>query len=81
MIHVYLCGIKEINVMQFIMRHKFLEKQKSEMFDENTAPDWLTSKNTIPGSTMDMRWFWEKVQKLPVGGMIETDFNIILKLS
>jgi len=28
-------------------------------FSELDAPDWLTSKNTVKGSTMDNRWFWE----------------------
>lgn len=49
-------------------------------FTEETAPDWLTSAKTVPGSTMDMRWFWEKVLKLEVGESINTDFQTITRI-
>lgn len=53
----------------------------TEYFDEHTAPDWLTSANTVKGSTMDSRWFWnEHVLTLEVGQIIETDFRIIERL-
>lgn len=51
-------------------------------FTEETAPDWLTSKNTIRGSTMDDRWFWEKhVLTLEVGQKVRTDFNTITRVA
>lgn len=51
-----------------------------ELFTEETAPDWLTSKNTIRGSTYDNRWFWnDHVLTLPVGGSIKTDFHTITR--
>ena len=47
-------------------------------FNENNAPDWLTSCNTVKGSTMDMRWFWTGyVLTLEVGESIDTDFQKI----
>lgn len=50
-------------------------------FDEETAPDWLTSKNTIPGSTADMRWFWtDHVLKLEVGQHLDTSFKRITRI-
>lgn len=66
--------------MIFKMQHRFF-KNHVETFSENDAPDWLTSKNTIPGSTMDHRWFWEKhVLNLKVGESINTDFQIIERI-
>lgn len=66
---------------RFSMKHRFLSKQPEE-FDESDAPDWLTSCNTIPGSTMDGRWFWnDHVLTLSVGGTIDTDFRIITRIS
>lgn len=51
-------------------------------FDEETAPDWLTSKNAIPGSTADMRWFWmDHVLKLEVGQHLDTSFNRITRIA
>jgi hypothetical protein len=50
-------------------------------FTDTTAPNWLTSENTIKGSTMDMRWFWnDYVLTLQVGKSIDTDFNIITRV-
>lgn len=51
------------------------------VFDENKAPDWLTSKNTVPGSTLDMRWFWEEhVLTLDVNQSVNTDFHKIIRI-
>jgi hypothetical protein len=55
---------------------------KPVVFTETTAPDWLSSVNTIKGSTMDMRWFFEKhVLTLEVGKSIDTDFRKITRVS
>lgn len=62
------------------MTHQIFEKCPPVFFDETNAPDWLTSTNTILGSTMDMRWFWEKVLVLDVGQTIDTDFNTIERI-
>jgi hypothetical protein len=63
---------------QFIMKNLALDTEKS--FSENTAPKWLTCENTVPGSTMDDRWFWEKhVLTLEVGESIDTDFRRITR--
>ena len=46
-----------------------------QRFTEDTAPDWLTCKNVIKGSTMDDRWFWtDHVLTLKVGQSVNTDF-------
>lgn len=53
-----------------------------KQFTENDAPDWLTSCNTVPGSTMDNRWFWEKhVLALGVGATAQTDYHTIRRIS
>jgi len=65
--------------MKFRMTHNVFGSVKE--FDENTAPDWLTSKNTVKGSTMDYRWFWKDcVLTLPVGGKTQTDFRDIERI-
>lgn len=52
-----------------------------ERFGVDTAPDWLTSCNTIKGSTMDNRWFWkEHVLTLEVGQSVDTDFRTIKRI-
>jgi hypothetical protein len=52
-----------------------------ETFDEESAPDWLTSKNTVEGSTMDQRWFWnDYVLTLGVNESVETDFSVITRI-
>lgn len=62
--------------MKFVMTPLYAGTPKE--FSETDAPDWLTSKNTVRGSTMDMRWFWEDhVLKLPVGGVVLTEFQKI----
>jgi len=64
------------------MTHRFFKNAPPKEFNEAQAPDWLTSCNTIPGSTMDLRWFWQDhVLTLPVGGSVDTDFQMILRLS
>jgi len=66
--------------MKFEMTHLFLGTK--EIFDEKHAPDWLTSKNTIRGSTMDCRWFWEEhILNLKIGESKETDFQIIKRIN
>jgi hypothetical protein len=63
------------------MTHLFFENNVEE-FDEENAPDWLTSRNTIKGSTMDGRWFWnDHVLTLEVGKSIDTDFRSITRIS
>ena len=45
------------------------------------APTWLTSRNTVKGSTMDMRWFWEDhVLTLEVGEHVLTENNKIERI-
>jgi hypothetical protein len=65
---------------KFRMTHRFLDAPPEE-FDEESAPDWLTSRRSIPGSTMDCRWFWrDHVLTLPIGGQVETDFRTIIRI-
>ena len=50
-------------------------------YTELDAPDWLTGRNTVRGSTMDNRWFWRNyVLTLKVGKSVETDFNKITRI-
>lgn len=64
------------------MKHRFFTKAKHKFFDEETAPDWLTSVNTVKGSTMDSRWFWnDYILKLEVGESRDTDFQTITRLT
>ena len=66
--------------MLFYMVHKYFGGEIT-VFTEKDAPEWLTSENTIKGSTMDSRWFWkEHVLTLPVGRSIDTGFNTITRL-
>lgn len=52
------------------------------VFNEETAPNWLTGEQTVKGSTMDCRWFWtDHVLKLEVGDFIETDFHMITRVT
>lgn len=68
--------------MEFSMINKLLMCDTEEIFTEETAPAWLTSKDTIIGSTMDYRWFWENhVLTLEVGQLVHTDFRIITRIS
>lgn len=46
-------------------------------FTEETAPKWLR-EGGHPGSTMDMRWYWnDHILTLEVGESIRTDFQEI----
>lgn len=64
----------------FRMDHLFFERSV-EVFTPTTAPDWLTSKNTVRGSTMDNRWFWtDHVLALAVGECVSTDFRRIFRV-
>ncbi len=66
--------------MKFEMTHKFFKTKT--IFYKKDAPDWLSSNNTIKGSTMDCSWFWEEyILPLKIGDSIETDFNIIKRIS
>lgn len=65
--------------MIFSMIHNFFAFEP-EIFTEANAPVWLTSENTIAGSTMDNRWFWkDHVLTLAVGASVETDFQTITR--
>lgn len=51
-------------------------------FGVDDAPAWLTSQGTVPGSTMDMRWFWtDYVLKLQVGESVKTEFHEITRVA
>ena len=63
----------------FKMTHNIFEHV--EIFVPSTAPDWLTSKNTVPDSIMDQRWFWnDYVLGLKVGEHADTDFRRIVRI-
>lgn len=50
-------------------------------FTEKGAPDWLTGRKSVKGSTMDSRWFWDNyILKLKIDQQIETDFNTIKRI-
>ena len=62
-------------------RRNSLWSDFEEEFTEETAPDWLTSRNQIKGSTMDDSWFWfGHVLTLEVGQSVETDFSKITRI-
>lgn len=66
--------------MLFEMQHKIFKTLVIE-FSELTAPKWLTSENTVKGSTVDNRWFWYRyVLTLNVGDSVETDFHSITRI-
>ena len=66
--------------MQFEMHHKFFPSLEPETFSDSDAPNWVSGKDTIAGSTMDCRWFWrEHVLTLAVGESVETDFRTITR--
>lgn len=50
-----------------------------QVFSADDAPDWLTSRNTVPGSTMDHRWFWHHIERLQPGDWAHTDFCTIVR--
>jgi len=65
--------------MKFKMTHKVTGKE--QFFTDKDAPVWLTSENTVKGSTMDNRCFWnDVVLNLDVGCKTETDFNVIERI-
>lgn len=52
-----------------------------DYFTDHDAPDWLTSTKTVPGSTMDDRWFWnDHVLTLGIRESVQTDFHEITRL-
>lgn len=56
--------------------------ETEEVFTEETAPDWLTCKNTFKGSTADRRWFWyEHVLTLEIDECVCSDFHKIVRIS
>ena len=67
-------------VMLFSMTHNFFGCVP-DIFRETDAPDWLTGASTIPGSTMDSRWFWQDhILTLNVGESIKTTFRTITRI-
>lgn len=63
------------------MWHRYFQMPPKEI-TELTAPKWLTSEDTIPGSTADTRWFWkDHVLTLEVGKSVNTDFWHIHRVS
>ena len=70
-----------LSVKRFEMSSNTFRDSKPKFFTELNAPDWLTSVNTIKGSTMDGRWFWnDHVLKLEVGEFKDTDFQRITRI-
>lgn len=70
----------EVIVGRFEMKHLFFSTPAIS-FTEIDAPKWLTSENTVRGSTMDTRWFWRDcVLSLRVGESVDTDFRRITRL-
>ena len=66
--------------MRFKMTHQVFNTEK--WFTETDAPDWLTGKKTIKGSTMDTRWFWTgHVLTLNVGQSVDTDFQTVTRVN
>lgn len=69
----------KINGPVFRMDHIIFDR--SAIFTVDAAPLWLTSENTVPGSTMDNRWFWkDHVLTLNVGQTAHTDFHNITRI-
>jgi len=68
-------------VKKFSMRPIEYPDVKPDVFTEETAPKWLTSENTVKGSTMDTRWFWnDHILTLKVGESKDTDFQRITRV-
>lgn len=62
--------------------HALYSPLSVQEFTEHTAPKWLTSEDTVKGSTMDRRWFWnEHVLTLKVGQSVKTDFSKITRIN
>lgn len=69
-------------MMKFAMKHAVFKDAIPVEFFEDDAPDWLTSVNTVEGSTMDERWFWKDyVLTLEVGQSVDTDFQQITRVA
>lgn len=67
--------------MFFEMQHDIF-KGEPKKFSNLDAPDWLTGKNSRPGSTMSNRWFWDAhVLTLQVGETVETNFRSIKRIA
>jgi len=67
---------------RFRMSHLSFNRITEFTEHEDDAPTWLTSRNTVKGSTMDSRWFWEEhVLTLEVGQHVLTDFNRIERIN
>ena len=50
-------------------------------FTCETAPYWITSCNTVEGSTMDKRWFWvDHVLTLKVGEIADNGLHKITRI-
>ena len=66
---------------RFEIRHRIFEGIPVT-FTEGSAPEWLTGENTVPGSTMDCRWFWKyHVLNLGVGRSLDTEFHTITRIA
>lgn len=66
--------------MKFSLQHLILRTAPT-ICDETNAPDWLTSENSKPGSTMDYRWFWtDHVLTLQVGESVCTDYHRVTRI-
>ena len=68
--------------MRFSMTHIYYKKSPVETFDEASAPDWLTGRNAIAGSTMDNSWFWRRhILSLAIGESVKTEFREITRIA
>jgi len=64
----------------FNAKHLIFKNRPPIAFTETTGPTWLTSEDTVKGSTMDNRWFWrDHILTLGVGMSVETDFYKITR--
>lgn len=67
--------------MKFRMSHLVYNEVIEFTEHPDDAPTWLTSRNTIKGSTMDDRWFWEEhVLTLEVGEHVLTEVRKIERI-
>ena len=67
--------------MQFKIFNKIFKKAEPQIYTETSAPGWLTGENSVPGSTMDNRWFWkEHVLTLSLFESVDTDFTTITRI-
>jgi hypothetical protein len=55
---------------------------KISFFTDKDPPKWLSSEDTVKGSTMDNRWFWkDHVLTLAIGDFVRTDFSKITRIA